>query len=202
MPALTSRDVIDAALELLRAEGLPGVTVRRLQQRLGVKAPSIYWRFADKEALLGALADAVLRQEFGDEPLAAEQPWVPWFRDVLLRLRRAMLAYPDGARLVTGARLDHAPTVAQISDAALTGALAAGGDLRSSSLVVYTALHFTYGHVIEEQEPPALSAEEVEVALAPYPSVRLAVAQRVTEGFDADDVYLGGLDLILRDTSS
>ncbi|MFC8734234.1 TetR family transcriptional regulator [Luteimicrobium sp. NPDC057192] len=202
MAALTRGDVVDAARDLLRAEGLGAVTVRRLQRELGVTAPSIYWRFADKGALLGALADAVLREEFGDEPLVPEQPWAPWYREVLVRLRRAMLAYPDGARLVTGARLDHAPTVAQLSEAALAGALAEGRDLRSSSLLVYTALHFTYGHVIEEQEPPALSADELAAALAPYPSIRRAVAQQHTEGFDADDGFVASLDLILRDTST
>jgi TetR/AcrR family tetracycline transcriptional repressor len=202
MPSLTSRDVVDAARELLRAEGLQAVTFRRLQQALGVTAPSIYWRLANKEELLGALADAVLREEFGDEPLEPEQPWGPWFRTTLLRLRRAMLAYPDGARLVTGARIDHAPTLAQISEAALTGALEAGRDVRSSSVVVYTALHFTYGHVIEEQEPPALSAEEIDAALVPYPSIRRAVAQRDVDGFGAEDAYAASLDLILRDASA
>ncbi|GAA4830208.1 TetR/AcrR family transcriptional regulator C-terminal domain-containing protein [Luteimicrobium xylanilyticum] len=199
MPTLTSSAVVDAARELLRAEGLQAVTFRRLQQALSVTAPSIYWRFTNKEALLGALADAVLREEFGDEPLAPEQPWGPWFREVLLRLRRAMLAYPDGARLVTGARLDHAPTLARISEAALTGALATGRDVRSSSTIVFTALHLTFGHVIEEQQPPALSAEEMAAALAPYPSIRRAVAQRDADRLDAEDAFAASLDLVLRD---
>jgi TetR/AcrR family tetracycline transcriptional repressor len=49
--------VIDAALALADEEGLDAVSFRRLADRFAVTPMALYWHFADKEALLAALAD-------------------------------------------------------------------------------------------------------------------------------------------------
>jgi TetR/AcrR family tetracycline transcriptional repressor len=49
--------VLAAALDLADAEGLGGVTIRRLAKELGVTAMALYWHVADKQALLDAMAD-------------------------------------------------------------------------------------------------------------------------------------------------
>jgi TetR/AcrR family transcriptional regulator, tetracycline repressor protein len=49
--------VIDVALALADEEGLDSVSFRRLADRFEVTPMALYWHFADKEALLAALAD-------------------------------------------------------------------------------------------------------------------------------------------------
>jgi TetR/AcrR family transcriptional regulator, tetracycline repressor protein len=49
--------VIDAALRLADEEGLESVSFRRLADLFAVTPMALYWHFADKEALLAALAD-------------------------------------------------------------------------------------------------------------------------------------------------
>jgi TetR/AcrR family tetracycline transcriptional repressor len=49
--------VIDAALALADEEGLDSVSFRRLAEQFAVTPMALYWHFADKEALLAALAD-------------------------------------------------------------------------------------------------------------------------------------------------
>ena len=60
------------ARELLESEGSVGLSMRRLADRLGIRAPSLYSHFADKQALENALIADGLR-EFGELSLTAIQ---------------------------------------------------------------------------------------------------------------------------------
>jgi AcrR family transcriptional regulator len=53
-----AREIVAAARELLEAEGPDGLSMRRIAQRLGIKAPSIYKHLPDKQALEAALISA------------------------------------------------------------------------------------------------------------------------------------------------
>ncbi len=50
------RALLDEALATIRAEGVSGVTLREIGARLGVSRTALYRHFADKEALLSAVA--------------------------------------------------------------------------------------------------------------------------------------------------
>lgn len=53
-----AREIVAAARELLEAEGPEGLSMRRIAERIGIKAPSIYKHLPDKEALEAALISA------------------------------------------------------------------------------------------------------------------------------------------------
>jgi AcrR family transcriptional regulator len=59
-PELTSRarEIVAAARELLEAEGPAGLSMRRVAERVGIRAPSIYKHLPDKLALEAALISA------------------------------------------------------------------------------------------------------------------------------------------------
>ena len=59
-PELTprAREIVGVARELLEAEGPDGISMRRIADRLGIKAPSIYKHLPDKQALEAALISA------------------------------------------------------------------------------------------------------------------------------------------------
>jgi TetR/AcrR family tetracycline transcriptional repressor len=100
---LDRRRIVTEAVALLDADGLEGVTLRKLAQRLGVQAPTLYWHLPNKAALVTAIAEEILEQQFPETslvPPGADQRWQDWLADVAQRLRRAMLAHPDGARVV------------------------------------------------------------------------------------------------------
>jgi len=50
------RALLDAALATIRSEGVEGVTLREIGARLGVSRTALYRHFADKRALLAAVA--------------------------------------------------------------------------------------------------------------------------------------------------
>lgn len=56
----TRRQILDAAWELVRAEGLAGLSLRDLATRVGMQAPSLYAYFDAKHAIY----DAMFRQGF------------------------------------------------------------------------------------------------------------------------------------------
>ncbi len=58
--ALSKKRIVDAAIEILDAEGETGLTFRSLAARLATGSGAIYWHVADKEALLAAATDQVI----------------------------------------------------------------------------------------------------------------------------------------------
>ena len=58
---LHRRDVVDKATQLLDDYGIADLTMRRLARELNVTPGALYWHFADKQELLGAVADRILR---------------------------------------------------------------------------------------------------------------------------------------------
>ncbi|HUR78580.1 MAG TPA: TetR/AcrR family transcriptional regulator [Acidimicrobiales bacterium] len=53
---LSVADWITAGLELLAVDGIGGVKIQKLCDRLGVTKGSFYWHFTDLDAFLGAMA--------------------------------------------------------------------------------------------------------------------------------------------------
>lgn len=87
-PGLTHERIVDAALALVAADGLAGLSTRKLGERLGCEAMSIYHHFPGKQHLLDALVDrAIASLEW---PAPAQPP--------LERLRALMYAYRAMAR--------------------------------------------------------------------------------------------------------
>ncbi len=56
---VNAQRVLDAALELIDAGGLPALSMRRLATELGVQAPSLYHHVTSKDELLAALVERV-----------------------------------------------------------------------------------------------------------------------------------------------
>lgn len=98
---LGAEEILDAAIEILRESGLDAVSMRSVAGRLGVSPVPLYSRIGNKDALLDAVADRLLRDL---APAASiDEPWssyaTRWAHALRSRLRQA----PD-ARLILGAR--------------------------------------------------------------------------------------------------
>ncbi|HVX22818.1 MAG TPA: TetR/AcrR family transcriptional regulator C-terminal domain-containing protein [Acidimicrobiales bacterium] len=58
--ALSREQVLQAALEVVRADGADRLTIRGLAAKLGVAVTAIYWHVGDKQALLDGVVDLVI----------------------------------------------------------------------------------------------------------------------------------------------
>src|SRR2546423_13217331 len=59
-PLLSREGIVAAALALVDAEGLDGLSTRRLAAELGVSGPSLYNHVATKDELIDAVVDSVV----------------------------------------------------------------------------------------------------------------------------------------------
>jgi len=89
----------DVAIDLLREEGLEGVSLRKLATRLGVEAPSLYRHIGGKRQLLAQLTLALFRRQIDQiGPCATWQEWLLAFGRTLWSTQTRI---PDSARLVS-----------------------------------------------------------------------------------------------------
>ncbi|MGH3585522.1 MAG: TetR/AcrR family transcriptional regulator C-terminal domain-containing protein [Pseudonocardia sp.] len=91
---LTRREVVAAALELVDAEGVDTLTMRKLADRIGVYPTAVYWHAGNKASLLAAVAELVLS---GVElpPVQDGPPWEEWLRSMARAARAALHAHPN-----------------------------------------------------------------------------------------------------------
>ena len=89
--------LIAVALELLDEVGLDGLSMRRLADRLGVTAASLYWYVQDKNELLALLADAIS----AEVPLpTSSRLWRTELEEGARSLRQIARSHRDAARVL------------------------------------------------------------------------------------------------------
>src|SRR5436305_560392 len=88
---LTRERVLAAALAIADAEGIDGLSMRRLAQALGVEAMSLYHHVAGKDDILGGMTDLVVRQI---ELPPAEGGWQPAIRACAISAHRVLREHP------------------------------------------------------------------------------------------------------------
>jgi TetR/AcrR family transcriptional regulator, tetracycline repressor protein len=197
---LDRQRIVAEAVALLDAEGLDGVTTRKLAARLGVQSPTLYWHLPNKAALVTAIAEAILDQQVADmSPPEPDERWQDWLIGLAERLRRALLAHPDGARIISASQLSL--NMAAISELAMSTLVARGVPLRQARVIVLTVERFTVGHVLEEQAPrpdaDALKDFDMATFAEQHPTAVAAVAEYFQPGRTVDDLFRECLEVVI-----
>lgn len=179
-------DVADAALRILDEYGLPDLTMRRLASALEVQPSALYWHFPNKQTLLAELADRIVARPAPQvDPEAA---WVDRTRAESVGLRDALLAYRDGAEVVSSTFAFGLGASAPLNR--LTAAIAGGGfDAETSRRAATALLHFILGHVSHEQQ--RLQYDSLGVLTDG------ATPDAVAEGEDQAEAFAFGLTLFV-----
>jgi AcrR family transcriptional regulator len=102
-PALSRERIVGAALGIVAADGLAGLSTRKLGQALGCEAMSIYHHFPGKPHLLDALVDAAIGSI---PPPPSELPPLERLRDVAYAYRAMAHRYPKLYPLIAVHRLN------------------------------------------------------------------------------------------------
>jgi AcrR family transcriptional regulator len=99
-----AREIVAAAREILEADGREGLTMRRIAERLGIRAPSLYKHFPDKAALEAAIISTAFEEQaetFEEAIAASSDP----LADLAAVYRRFARAHPHLYRLMTDQEL-------------------------------------------------------------------------------------------------
>lgn len=183
-PSLTEDQIVDAALQIIRSEGLDALSMRRLSRQLGRSQMAAYSYVADKQELL----DLVTRRTLADVaiPSPDDGPWDVQLRLLIDGIDAQLRRHPGIAGLLLQ-RMLH-------SDRRLVDALMAimidAGLREKQVLLAYSTIHtYLFGRY--------------QVALADVPrddSVPLPTLARVTPFLDElhrADYYNFGIDILL-----
>lgn len=178
---LHRHDVVAKATQLLDDYGLADLTMRRLARELNVSPGALYWHFADKQELLGAVADRIL------EPGAAPQDDEPWDQRVhaiCTTLRDALLSSTDGAELVSASfAAGKSAAVTEVLARLGAAAAAAGLEAAHADLAARTVLYYVLGFTADEQSRLQWDAvgalPDEQSVLASNPNARFAFGLRL-----------------------
>ncbi|PZX34199.1 Tetracyclin repressor domain-containing protein [Cupriavidus phytorum] len=199
-PKIQRDQVIRAALDLLDQEGLDGLTLRKLALVLDIQAPSLYWHFSGKQALIDAMADALVMNVV--LPQGPDQAWDSRLRQIAAALRQALLKHRDGARVFAGTYV-VSDNVLRINESMLEAFALAGVDLSRASTYSFSVLYYILGFVMEEQalgphgefDVASRKSAFEELAKRSYP--RNFAAREAIFSTDFDARFSTGLELII-----
>jgi AcrR family transcriptional regulator len=203
--ALSKERIVEAAIEILDAEGESALTFRTLAARLATGAGAIYWHVANKDELLAAATGDVIARVLtgvvsGREPRATiranalgvfdaidAHPWVgtqlsrePW-QPTLIQIFEAVGAPLQALGVPQGARFDAASALVNYI-LGLAGQYAAGARLLSPDTDRAAFLE-------------NIAAQWAQLDPAEYPFVHEVMAK--LPGHDDRAQFLAGIDLIL-----
>lgn len=139
--------IVKAAFEVLDHQGLDGLSVRLVAERLGVQAPALYWHVHNKAELLGLMA-----LTFAEAADLAHPDGMTWREKLTLsaRLRRqAMLKHRDSARLCVV--VEPRKSAADAAPLLVAPLVAAGLDSHRAMSYLAAVIAYTVGWVAYEQ---------------------------------------------------
>jgi AcrR family transcriptional regulator len=197
--------VVDRAMEIVDAEGLEALTIRKVADAFGVTPMALYWHFANKEALLDAVGDAVVAGlHVPAESLALED----YLREAMTSLVHVMRAHPSATPLVPS-RLLINEVGRDLTENVLDKLVTAGFSVDRSAAIAHYALMIAM--TLVAGEPGAETSvkpderEQAHVAKLAllqslpadrYPRLRAAAPAMVDCG-DSDDYYGTGIGIFV-----
>lgn len=104
-PLISRAAAVQASIEIIDSEGLDSFSLPRLASHMGVRAPSLYHHFADKNEILTAIA----RHIAGKSVVSPRRPpgpdWPEYFVTLGLNFRQSVLRHRNAAPVL----IEHLP---------------------------------------------------------------------------------------------
>jgi TetR/AcrR family tetracycline transcriptional repressor len=206
-PVIDRQGVVGGALGLLDEVGVDGLSMRRLAERVGVKAASLYWHVRDKEELLGLLADEICAGVREPNP---DLPWRKKLETLVRENRRVLLGHRDAARILAGT-VPSGPNRLRLAETMLGTLLGAGFSRRDTVRAAFLLTDYATHFVAEESrfadagEPHDLSESgdlgQVRRQFETLPEeeypIAVALAGHLTDPDDAEGRFEFGLEALL-----
>lgn len=195
-PPLSRQRIITTAVELLDAEGIAALSMRRLADRLGAGAMSLYWHVESKDIVFDLALDQVLA--YRPPTPAAGTDWRGEIIHALEDWRVTMLRHPWSAALLPGrtlgpntlARLELLGTIlsrAGVTDADLNVAIWSLWNHVMGATLTRTSFHRPANAVTAPEQPVSTQSER-------YPTI---TRTQLLRDDDWDGTFRKGLDVLL-----
>lgn len=192
-PVLTRDRIRDAALALIDEDDLGSVTMRRLAERLGVQAASLYTHFPTKDDVFDAVANLLVADV---DTSGFEHGWREGLQTWGRSYRAALLAHPGAVPLIASGTQRRENFLA-MADAVHGGLLASGWAPRLATEISGMVKYL----VIGSASTPFASgfADDVQVYLDRYPHLTQGAHRLRSEATRIDeDSFELGLRCLIR----
>jgi TetR/AcrR family transcriptional regulator, tetracycline repressor protein len=207
--SLTEDDVLEAALGLLDAGGVPAVSVRGIAAKVGVAPNAVYTYFPDKAAVVKALVERLLGGVDHDVFADRERPWRERVEALALDLRAKLSAHPGAVSLMIGGPLDG-PNARALNERLLQLLADAGLDRTDAARAAYLLIIYVFGSIALEvadvhqagplpPESERVATRQVAFSATPADHFPLSAAAATTmAGYISTEQYLWGLRRVLN----
>ncbi|MGV9708584.1 TetR/AcrR family transcriptional regulator C-terminal domain-containing protein [Streptomyces sp. NPDC003483] len=192
--AIRESDVTEAALTVLQRDGFEALSLRSVADELGVRHNTVRWHVSTRAGLLELMSDRVLG---GCTAPPLPEPPMARVRALFERLRGALLARRDGARLIAGVFTTGPETLA-FAEAVIGSLIEADRTPQEATWLYWSAFYFVLGLTSEQQadQQDRSAALQKGLSQGPYPTLAL-VAPHLSSG-DFDQRFDYGLTALLQ----
>ncbi|GIO62570.1 transcriptional regulator [Paenibacillus sp. SSG-1] len=181
-PQISEDRILEASWELLGEEGIEKFSMRRLADRLGIQAPSIYWYFKSKQNLYQRLANQVSKIIL--EEYHAEGDWKEQLKELAVTVRSVLGRYPCSTQLMM-LTLPHEPDIIRFTNRMLLCVESTPLEQEQKMQVVLTLMNYIFNFVLDDYEHQrnvsAIVKEHGEGALPGEEMIRLLDSMSETD---------------------
>lgn len=137
-PPTTAERILDAAEDLFAEKGYSATSLGDVADRVGIRSPSLYNHFKNKEALYEAVLERLLRdfsaplEELGKEPVTYERVF-EWLETIV----RQHHANPNLARLLQHAALSGGPHTNELIDRLFRPMFQSGARIEGATIPLF-----------------------------------------------------------------
>ncbi|NCT90521.1 TetR/AcrR family transcriptional regulator [Cellulomonas sp. APG4] len=190
--------MLAAAVAVADDAGVAAVSMRKVAERLGVEAMSLYHHVPNKEAVLDGIVDAVVG-EISEPPPGAG--WREALQHVAASAREVLSRHSWALALIESR--EAGPAGLRHRDRMLGALLTCGFTPVDAVGAVSVVDSYVYGFVLQEQQLRVRTADDVAQAAGAvpdggtYPHLQQVAEAYVAAGRDPHDEFARGLDLVL-----
>lgn len=195
--------VVRAAVSLADEGSVASLTMRKLAEKLGVEAMSLYYHVANKSEILDAMIDSIFSEI---ELPSGKDGWKEAMRKRALSARQVLLRHRWALGLMDS-RPDPGPATLRHHESVLRCLREAGFSIALAAHAFSIMDSYIYGFVMQEQNLPFQTPEELEkvaeVILEQMPSsefpymTEMIAGHALKPGYSYANEFEIGLDLIL-----
>lgn len=148
-PQISEDKILEASWELLGEEGIEKFSLRRLADRLGIQAPSLYWYFKSKQNLYQRLANQVSKIIL--EEFHSEGDWKEQLTGLAVTVRSVLSRYPCSTQLMM-MTLPHEPDIIRFTNRMLLCVESTPLEQEQKMQVVTTFVNYVYYFVLDDYQ--------------------------------------------------
>ncbi|MBY0116814.1 TetR/AcrR family transcriptional regulator C-terminal domain-containing protein [Paenibacillus sp. FSL L8-0435] len=148
-PQISEDKILEFSWELLGEEGIEKFSMRRLADKLGIQAPSLYWYFKSKQTLYQRLANQISKIILDE--FHTEGDWKEQMEGLAVTVRSVLSRYPCSTQLMM-MTLPHEPDMIRFTNRMLLCMESTPLEQEQKLQAVLTLVNYVFYFVLDDYQ--------------------------------------------------